>query len=259
MNCQLIRYLLELRRGASGQEFRDAEKTIGSHLAECAECRAIADRENRFEQILLSRIKQVEIPAEFGARLLDRLNLNAVPKKKRFRALKRGALLAACALVLGLLGFGAFQKYWPKPVTDNSWNHFWDDSFSWEYSPPDRDQVTSWFSAMGIQTDLPAEVNYQHLVSHGLVLWDGKLVPQLVFANPSTNGGRPAIAKVLVVSSRQFRLESLFPLPLNQEGSRSKVDCLPESNDRSLFLVSHAGDRLDWLLTTTVSANIEPR
>ncbi len=259
LNCQLIRYLLELRRGASGQEFRDAEKTIDGHLNECPECRAIALKENRFEQLLLSRIKQVDIPAEFGARLLDRLNLIAVPRKKRFKGIRRGALLAASLLVLSLLGFGAFQKYWPKPVTDSSWNHFWDDSFSWEYSPPDRDQVISWFAAMGIQTDLPAEVNYQHLVSHGLVLWDGKLVPQLVFANPSTTGGRPAIAKILVVSSRQFRLESLFPLPSNQEGTRTKIDCLPESNDRSVFLVSHAGERLDWLVPTTVIANIEPR
>lgn len=259
MNCELIRYLLELRRGSTAPEFYDAEKMIRQHLAGCRSCEAIYQKENHFDQLLTRRIQQVVIPNQFQEKLLASLQSAEKPKKKTWKKIRRMVLAAAALMVVSGLGYVGFQKYWPKPITDTTWNHFWDDSFSWEVSPPDRDQVTTWFTAMGIKTELPEEVNYQHLVSHGLVLWDGKLVPQLVFANPSTNGGRPSIAKVLIVSSRQFRLESLYPLPSNQEGTRTKIDYLPESTDKSLYLVSHAGDKLDWLLTTNVSAALESK
>lgn len=260
MNCSLVRYLLELRRSSTGPESSDADREIRKHLDSCPDCMALAKREEDFDRIVQNRIQRVEVPSDFRLRLMERLRPVSHPAKPPKSTVRIGWVLAA-TLLLGV-GFGAglvVYKIRPTPITDHSWNRFWDDCFAWESSPPDRDQVAGWYYEMGVSADLPQDVNYQHLVSHGLVLWDGRPVPQLVFANPGTSGGRPSIAKVLVLSSKSFRLETLFPLPPNQEGSKSKLDILPESNEKSVFLVSHAGEGLDWLMTTSVSAALEQR
>jgi len=37
------------------------------------------------------------------------------------------------------------------------------------------------------------------------------------------------------------------------------VDFLPESNEKSLYLVSHAGGKMDWLIGSAVSASSDSR
>jgi len=264
MDCELFKYLWRLGKAESHRELGEAFTSLRSHEASCQSCNAWVSRELALDQHLSRELAKVEVPVDMGQRLRRRLS-SPITEPVSVRAKPFGgwnrkwtALVAAVVLIIGT-GTLLILPH-PKPVTDDSWNLFWDDCFAWEVSPPDRDRVAAWFSTMGIRTELPMDVNYQHLVSHGLVVWDGRMVPQLVFANPSSTGGRPAIAKVLVLSSKQFQLDSLFPLPGTQEGTRSRIDFLPESNDKSLYLVTHAGEKLDWLIESTVSTtNTESR
>ncbi len=267
MDCELFKYLWRLGQGESHRELGETVVSMRTHEAGCESCRAWVSQELSLDGFLANEMARVTIPSGLAERIRKRLDgkpthvpsPNGANSRKYFTRgrMAIGALAAAILLIFGAGTFYAVTR--PIPVTDDSWNLFWDDCFAWEVSPPDRDRVANWFSSMGIRTELPQDVNYQHLVSHGIVVWDGRPVPQLVFANPDTNGGRPSIAKVLVLSSKQFRLESLFPLPGGQEGARTRVDFLPESNEKSLYLVSHAGEKMDWLIGSTVSASTDSR
>ena len=215
MDCELFKYLWRLGKAESHRELGEAFTSLRSHEASCQSCNAWVSRELALDQHLSREMAKVEVPVDLGQRLRRRLS-SPITEPVSVRARPFGgwnrkwtALVAAMVLIIGT-GTLLILPH-PKPVTDDSWNLFWDDCFAWEVSPPDRDRVAAWFSTMGIRTELPMDVNYQHLVSHGLVVWDGRMVPQLVFANPSSTGGRPAIAKVLVLSSKQFQLDSLFP------------------------------------------------
>lgn len=267
MDCELFKYLWRLARGESHRELGESLNSMRMHEAQCQSCRAWVSSELAVDDFLSREMARVEIPSDLGSRIRKRLEGGTTPPRatqgvfpKRFFTRRRMIVGVLAATLMLLVGGGTLFVFTrPIPVTDDSWNLFWDDCFAWEVSPPDRDRVGNWFSSMGIRTELPVDVNYQHLVSHGIVVWDGRPVPQLVFANPDGNGGRPAIAKVLVLSSKQFRLESLFPLPGGQEGSRTRVDFLPESNEKSLYLVSHAGEKIDWLIGSAVSASSDSR
>ncbi len=257
MDCDLFKYLWRLGKGESHRELGEAFTTLRSHEASCSLCKAWVTQELALDQHLSQELARVDVPVDMIKRIRQRLATpptEPVPIKAnpmRGWNLKRVAWVAVVVLLIGTGTLILLPQ--PKPVTDDSWNLFWDDCFAWEVSPPDRDRVSAWFATMGIRTELPLDVNYQHLVSHGLAVWDGRLVPQLVFANPSSSGGRPSIAKVLVFSSKQFQLDSLFPLPGSQGGTRSRIDFLPESNEKSLYLVTHAGEKLDWLIESMVS------
>lgn len=267
MDCELFKYLWRLGRGEDHRELGESLISMRNHEATCESCGAWVASELSVDGFLSREIARVNIPSGMGDRIRKRLDGNPtnanpaglIPSRPPIsKSWIRVGILAATVMLL-VSGWGFYALTRPIPLTDDSWNLFWDDCFAWEVSPPDRERVANWFSSMGIRTELPQEVNYQHLVSHGIVVWDGRQVPQLVFANPDSNGGRPAIAKVLVLSSKQFRLESLFPLPGGQEGSRTRVDFLPESNEKSLYLVSHAGEKMDWLIGSAVSASSDSR
>lgn len=267
MDCELFKYLWRLGRGESHRELGESLVSMRAHEGQCQSCSAWVASELALDGYLSREMARVEVPSDLGTRIRKRLEVNANSESsvrpaifRPFLSRGRVAIGILAATLMLLVGGGTlFVLTRPIPVTDDSWNLFWDDCFAWEVSPPDRDRVATWFSSMGIRTELPLDVNYQHLVSHGIVVWDGRPVPQLVFANPDSNGGRPAIAKVLVLSSKQFRLESLFPLPGGQEGARTRVDFLPESNEKSLYLVSHAGEKIDWLIGSAVSASSDAR
>lgn len=267
MDCELFKYLWRLGRGESHRELGESLVSMRAHEKNCQSCGAWVASELSLDGFLCREMARVNIPSGLGDRIRKRIEGKSNPdfaansqSPKRFLSRGNWAIGILAATLMLVVGGGVFYAVTrPIPVTDDSWNLFWDDCFAWEVSPPDRDRVANWFVSMGIRTELPLDVNYQHLVSHGIVVWDGRPVPQLVFANPDSNGGRPAIAKVLVLSSKQFRLESLFPLPGGQEGSRTRVDFLPESNEKSLYLVTHAGEKMDWLIGSAVSASSDFR
>ena len=160
MDCELFKYLWRLGRGENHRELGESLISMRTHEATCQSCGAWVASELSVDGFLSREIARVNIPSGMGDRIRKRIEFKpiienpggVIPSRPSLSKSRLRVGILAASLMLLVSGGAFYALTRPIPVTDDSWNLFWDDCFAWEVSPPDRDRVANWFSSMGIRT-----------------------------------------------------------------------------------------------------------
>jgi hypothetical protein len=233
MDCNHARLLLEVAHPiATELDARDTEQ-LAAHLASCPDCGALAENDRLADEQLAKVMRDVPVPDGFKFRLLNRLG-------RERDAWYRGWLVRAAGLAAALLlAVGLVYAMWgsKKPAPDVG---AWHGEVEAQSMAGSAGRVEEVFAAKGVGMKAPSDFKYEFLHSFGMADFRGQQVPYLLFF---FEGTPPAIAKVYVLSDRQFNLDDLrnyqeFP------GSRQNVRVLRHpDHPRFAFIVIYTGRR----------------
>jgi hypothetical protein len=149
---------------------------------------------------------------------------------------------AAAAAVLLLSGWGA-AAWFNRPVRVDL-----DKVVAHErellVSPPGKPELQNIFRQLGVEAELPDNLNYSLLAYHGVTEFQGRRVPQLIFLRQ----GSQARAQVRVLSASRFDLETLPAGFRTPDGGYEKVELWKEGDHpQSAQLVVYTGDNAEWV------------
>jgi hypothetical protein len=231
----LLHFAYPLRTELEGSEAEDLE----SHLAECAQCGAVAQVERRADNRIGQAMRAVPVPDGLRHRLLAQLDAERDAWYRRRVRRGLGVFAAAAALLLVVwVGF-AFQKNRPQQVDLEGLAQ----KVQGDIANPTPDRVQDHFAVKGIATVAPPEsmFNYRLLRYYAVESLQGKRVPVLLFTNGSDQ------ARVYILSERHFDLEAALAEPTNV-GSGCRIDVLPGPDNaklRVIYVIIYTGQRLD--------------
>ena len=235
MDCKTARLLLDfLRPGAAELERADADALEG-HLAGCPQCDALAHRERQFDSALGRAMRQVEVPDGLRAQLLARLEAERGAWYRRWYGHGFRALAAAAALLLLVWGWWYWHAEQARPVQPEAVVE------AFNLSRTNRDEVQASFKALGVVAELPRNLNYAYLLSHGvreLPGHPGTKVATLVFSH------NDRLALVYVVPARQFDVKDAAS---DFSGYAFKLKVVAPPGDPYPYLVLFNGESDDWL------------
>jgi prepilin-type processing-associated H-X9-DG protein len=175
-------------------------------------------------------MKDVEIPEGLHDRLLSGLR-RARARRRRTWPLRHPRWSIAAALLLCLAG-GAFGYWWQRPLPALDLSALAaKDALDGQY------QIEALFAEHGIRQSLPI-LPYRLLVSSGMEMIQGKLVPRLRF---EARDGQ--FAEVYILNNKDFDL-TVIPAAT---GNFSFVPEDPGPNPKRAFLVRHGGGLPNWL------------
>ncbi len=242
MDCKTARLLLDFDRpGASELERLDADALEG-HLAGCPQCDALAQAERQFDASLARAMRQVEVPDGLRGQLLSRLEAERGAWYRRWYGHGFRVLAAAAALLLLVWGWWYWHADQARPVQPEGVVQ------AVNLSRTNRDEVQASLKALGVATDLPRDLNYAYLVSHGvtdLPGHPGTKVAQLVFNRADR------LALVYVLPAKQFEVK---PDASDFSGYAFRLKAVVRPGDPYPYLVLHNGDSADWLNAAEPSA-----
>ncbi len=235
MDCKTARLLLDFDRpGASELERADADALEG-HLAACPQCEALAQADRPFDAALGHAMRQVEVPDGLRAQLLARLEAERGAWYRRWYGHGFRALAAAAALLLLVWGWWYWRSEQPRPVQPEAVVQ------AVNLSRSNRDEAQAALKALGVAAELPRDLNYAYLVSHGvtdLPGHPGTTVAQLVFNH------NDRLALVYVLPTRQFDVQ---PDASDFSGYAYKLKAVVRPADPYPYLVLYNGESADWL------------
>jgi len=237
MNCTTARALAPfMSRGARELPPEDLA-AYAEHIASCPDCAAQARSERLEDAAIGQAMREVPIPAALRGRVLA-----AVRKRRRLPV--RVLAAAACLFLTVGLGIG----WWMRPAPELSVEEIANQLVSQVANQPDK--IEEWFAERGLTMIAPRQFNYQYLTSYEIVVFQGQQVPQLEFFYQGRGNSPPTVAKVMVLSGRNFNLDmepSRIP-----SGSLS-LRILPFENAPGyLFLVASTGGPFDVFLQSAV-------
>lgn len=233
MDCQDVRLLLAFQRRAEAVEAAERQ-ALRRHLETCPDCAAFVQSEEATDRALGAALRDVPVPPELQARLLERL---ADARKPRWRWVAASAAAAAVLLLtLGLVGYSFLR---PRPVDL--------DAFAYAVDGQARnapEQVEQWFAEAGLPMKFPPNFNDRYLLSYDIVQFQGRSVPKLVFFR---EGDRCAVAQVLVLDENRFLVsdESGRPVDAMQPIARTTYNVWPMQGQDSVYLVYYTSATLD--------------
>ena len=229
MDCRTARLLLEFSRPHAPDLGPPEAEELDRHLAHCIRCDALSRGERRCDATLARAMRQVEVPDQFRAQLLARLE----GERGKWYRHRIGHALRACAAVAAvlLLAWAWWQWYEPnhRPAIDP--DPFYGDAAVAHHS---REDVQASFQRLGVDTPLPENFNYTYLTWYGVTELPGHpglKVPVLQFTQTAPH----TQALVYIVSDRKFNLDQLKG-PVFASGSRYKLQViLPPNQHLSLI------------------------
>jgi hypothetical protein len=203
MDCKTARLLLEVAHPLATELDAHDKEQLAVHLADCPECGAWAESERLADEHLGAAMRDVPVPDGLKFRVLNRLNKE---RDAWYRGwVVRAAGVAAAVLLLAFVAYGVWRSNKPKPNIEEV-----RDRINIVFDSPER--VEEEFAARGVHMIAPPQFKYGNglLHSFGMTNFQGKQVPYLIFFNSATgpNDVEPALAKVFVLSDRQFNLDA---------------------------------------------------
>src|SRR5262249_26340009 len=114
-------------------------------------------------------------------------------------------------------------------------------------SPLDRSQLEEAFRKQGTEIIAPPAFNYALLDHYGMADLQEKQVPCLIFLRNDDAANIHAVAKVYVVSDRQFNLKDVPANFQSGGGYHYKVEVTREPGSHFAYVIVHTGETLDWL------------
>jgi len=228
MDCDHARLLLEVAHPIAAElDARDTEQ-LAAHLANCPDCGARAESDRLADEQLGRVMSDVPVPDGLKARLLNRLNRE---RDAWYRGWAVRAAGAAAMLVLAVgLAYGLWWNKKPTPDVQQFYDHV-------NAIMDSADRVEEAFKATGINMTAPREFDYRNLHSIGVEIIQGKQVPYLLFSlDRGVGNTKPPIAKVFVLSNRDFNLEDVRKqTPL--AGSLQNIEILLDPNHAHVVYV----------------------
>jgi hypothetical protein len=248
MDCDHARLLLEVAHPiATELDARDTEQ-LAAHLASCPDCGARAESDRLADEQLGRVMSDVPVPDGLKFRLLNRLNRERDAWYRGWAL--RAAGLAAMLLLTASLTYGL---WWNKKPTPDL-HQLLDDVNAIVDS---ADRVEDAFKAKGITMTAPRVFEYRYLHSFDMADFQGKKVPYLLFRPDRRVGNTgPPMAKVFVLSNRQFNLDGMRnPTPL--AGSQQNIQVLQDpSNAHVIYVVVYTtGHKIQEFLRETKPDN----
>jgi hypothetical protein len=238
MDCKTARLLLDFARpGAADLERADADALEG-HLADCPQCDALAQTERQLDDALGRSMRQVEVPDGLRAQLLARLEAERGAWYRRWYGHGFRALAAAAAVLLLVWGWWYWHADQARPVQPEDVVH------GFNLSRTNRDEVQASFKALGVVTELPRNLNYAYLLSHGvtdLPGHPGTKVAHLIFCH------NDRLALVYVLPARQFDVKADAG---DFSGYAFTLKVVSPPGEPYPYLVLYNGDSDDWLKAT---------
>jgi len=213
MDCKHARLLLEIAHPLTRELGARETEALAGHLADCPECGPWAEAERQIDEKIGSAMRDVPVPGGAQQRLLRRLHVERDAYYRRWFV--RAAGVAAMILVTCLAAY--FVWFGRKPVPDLQ-------ALSYEVNviASSPELVEQAFAERGVAMTAPTKFEYANLRDFGLADFQGRQVPFLLFQVGPAKGNPPALAKVYVLTSRQFDVDGI-EMQLVPQGSRLAV------------------------------------
>jgi hypothetical protein len=245
MDCKTAQLFLEFARPQADELAAEDLRALDDHLASCPDCGAMANNERRIDDHLGRAMRAVEVPDRLREHLLLRLEAERGDWYKRWagHGLRVAIAAAACLLLVvgGVYGYSQY-RYWNRPALDA--DVIYKNTVQRQQLPLNRAEIEESFKDMGRETVLP-DLNYGYLTAHGIALFQGAKVPQLVFNRDED--GKHDHAIVSVVSDQQFKLKDLAANYQSPGGYKYNVSILHQPGAAFAYVIVYTGDSYDWL------------
>lgn len=203
MECLDVQQLLAFTKSKSAELDAPEQAAIQEHLEQCPDCSAIAQAEQRLDEVIGPVLRDVPVPAGLKERLTSRLS--AERGAARWRTAKRVGALAAVVL-LCLIVAGTTWSFWPLPdVAMGDIDEFAQVEFG-ERGGWTDEQVKEFFLSKGLRIDVPGEFSFEHLRRIEIVEFKGRRVAKLSFVRILDNG-QTATADLVILPHKQFRVD----------------------------------------------------
>jgi hypothetical protein len=243
MDCKTARLLLEFTRPGSAELDAAEAGDLERHLSGCPDCDALSRSERQVEEHLVRAMRQVAVPEGLRGQILARLDGERGDwLRRRYGHVLRG--MVAAAVLLCVWGW----MYWHNsqlPAVDAE-----QVVQAASITAAGPAEVNAFLKSMGFEEFAPdaLTVNYAYLTTYGvseLPGYPGKHVPEMVFTHLGRD--RRAVAKLFVVSAKQFNLHDLLHGSLPPNGYKYKLELLPGTTNRVAYLILYTGDDINWL------------
>jgi hypothetical protein len=232
MECNTARLLLAF----SGSELDDsAGEALNNHLADCAECGALAREGHQAERLLRVAMRQVRVPSDLRQRLLTRLRTERGLWYKRLpqRHPRIAAAVAAFLLLtVGLAVYGAIRP--PRPLDLVAIADHWNSRL-----PATAEDVQKSFAEEGFKVIVPPDFNYQYLAWYDVQEFAGRPVPHLVFIRGQNH------ASVYILSAAQFDVRAAVDQPREGSGRFTVELRLGPLHSNVAYLIRYTGGSLE--------------
>jgi hypothetical protein len=234
MDCKTARLLLPYFNVRAEPLPAELAAEFEAHAAQCPACTARLQNSGREDRIIAVAMRDVEIPEGLQSQILAKLRRERARRRWSW-PVRHPRWSVAAALLLCLVG-GALGYWWqkPLPVLDIS-------ALAANSSLDGQYQVEALFAENGIRQTPPRQFRYNLLVSSGMELVQGKLVPRLRF---ETRDGQ--FAEVFILTSKNFNLAE-------SEGASGNYLLLRDSDPDRAFLVRYGGGPVNWLFLSEPS------
>ncbi|HEV3260414.1 MAG TPA: hypothetical protein VG013_26395 [Gemmataceae bacterium] len=237
MDCRTARFLLDFSRPLTKELEETEAEALQNHLADCADCGALAQAERTADHHIGLAMRAVPVPAGLRDRLLMRLDAERRPRDRRRWLWRMAGLAAAACLVLGVWGFVGWRNRLARIDVDDLGG-----SMIVEWSNPLPDGVERFCQNHGVYTVAPTDFRYALLKYYALVDVQGKRVPLLLFVQGQHQ------ARVYILSDKQFDLEDALSKQQNAgSGYRYEVRRSPRDGHFA-YLIVYTGDSLEPFL-----------
>ena len=232
MDCNTARLMLTVIGPCRAELTEDDREVLEDHLADCPQCRVLAETERRLDDHLGRAIRDVPMPLALQDRLAARLTRERRNWYRRQALRGAGALAAAATLALGAWLWLGRHGALPGVDLEAAWYQVYEQSGS----PPER--VREWFQkTYNVQTLAPASFDYNSLRFYDLAEFQGKRVPLLLFIRDGAH------ARVYILPRSEFDLDQVTAAP------GYNVALLQHPNDSQFAYVAvYSSDHLDWFL-----------
>jgi len=191
MDCQHVQQLLPFVLRKSEELDAIERAAVQQHLATCPACAAFAQAESRADAAFGSVMRDVPVPADLQQKVMNRLSAG--------RSRLPWKTAAAAAVVLMAIGGGLFWHYYthPKLTFADAESVVVDGSMS-------EAQINGYLAERGLPVSVPDYMDYEYLQHVDIVEFKGQRVAKLTF---SRTDHRPAIATLLILPTKQFRID----------------------------------------------------
>jgi hypothetical protein len=231
VDCHDARLLLEMARPLATQLDAPGKKELAAHLADCPDCGPWAESERLVDEHFAQALQAVPVPTYLGQHIVSSL------QSARYRWYgARIARTVATAAVLLVAVWAGWEFWWNgKPAIELG-------DVDYLVYPHDGDLYTpelveEAFAGDGVSMVAPpkTEFDYTFLDSHGMARFKGQQVPYMLFIRHGEQ--QPAVAKVFVLSDRQFNFEDIRQGKPRTTGGRKSVAIVNHPTNKGVLYV----------------------
>lgn len=222
MNCEQVRLLLTCAERKGDETNVSEREAVKQHLENCPSCARMAQAERRFDDVLGSALRNVEVPSGLENRVLARLAAQRVAGRwKRAAAVAAGIVLVASAWLAwsNLKPIDVLPSDVANLLGEVKGTETWDEA-----------QVREFLKKNGLADAIPMQFDLAYLRDVEAIDFKGQRVARLKFSRAD----RFCAAAVLVLPKR-FRTGNL-----EEDRTSLKIDV--DDSQPVTYLIRFNGD-----------------